>query len=118
MLHWRYFVLDNVQYKSVETFSNFSTMKIFFIFAVYLLAGVLAFDDASKLIKRKRSKRDLIYWNRHSNSVLKYTYKRNIQAIENKTDANDIMEQIRRHLMLINNNQQTSEKSTKPRENP
>ena len=106
MLHLRYFVLDNVQYKSAETFSNFSTMKIFSIFAVSLLAGVLAFDDASKLTKRKRSKRDLIYWNRHSNSVLKYTYKRNIQAIENKNDANDIMEQIRRYLMLKNKNQQ------------
>ena len=73
--------------------------------AVCLLAGTLSVGDGAQ-VKRKRSKRDLIYWNRHSNSVLKYTYKRNLRAIENKDDANNIMEQIRRHLMLKNKNQQ------------
>ena len=106
MLHWQYFLLDNVKYKSVETFLNFSTMKIIFILAVCLLAGILAVGDGAAQVKRNRSKRDLIYWNRHSNSVLKYTYKRNLRAIENKDDANNIMEQIRRHLMLKNKNQQ------------
>ena len=76
MLHWQYFILDNVKYKSVETFLNFSTMKIIFILAVCLLAGILAVGDGAAQVKRKRSKRDLIYWNRHSNSVLKYTYSR------------------------------------------
>lgn len=106
MLHWQYFLLDNVKYKSVETFLNFSTMKIIFILAVCLLAGILAVGDGAAQVKRKRSKRDLIYWNRHSNSVLKYTYKRNLRAIENKDDGNSIMEQIRRHLMLKNKSQQ------------
>lgn len=106
MLYWKCSVLDNIKYKSAETFLNFSKMKFIFILAVYLLAGIYAIDDASAQIKRKRSKRDLIYWNRHSNSVLKYTYKRNLRAIENKDDANDIMEQIRRHLMLQSENQQ------------
>ena len=106
MLHWQLFLLDNVKYKSVETFLNFSTMKIIFILAVCLLAGILAVGDGAAQVKRKRSKRDLIYWNRHSNSVLKYTYKRNLRAIENKDDGNNIMEQIRRHLMLKNKSQQ------------
>ena len=106
MLHRQYFILDNVKYKSVEIFLNFSKMKIIFILAVCLLAGILAVGDGAAQVKRKRSKRDLIYWNRHSNSVLKYTYKRNLRAIENKDDGNNIMEQIRRHLMLKNKSQQ------------
>ena len=105
MLHRQYFLLDNVKYKSIGIFLNFSKMKIIFILAVCLLAGTLSVGDGAQ-VKRKRSKRDLIYWNRHSNSVLKYTYKRNLRAIENKDDANNIMEQIRRHLMLKNKNQQ------------
>ena len=106
MLHRQYFILDNVKYKSVEIFLNFSKMKIIFILAVCLLAGILAVGDGAAQVKRKRSKRDLIYWNRHSNSVLKYTYKRNLRAIENKDDGNKILEQIRRHLMLKNKSQQ------------
>ena len=105
MLHWQYFPLDNVEYKNAGKFLNFSKMKIIFILAVCLLAGILSVGDGAQ-VKRKRSKRDLIYWNRHSNSVLKYTYKRNLRAIENKDDANNIMEQIRRHLMLKNKSQQ------------
>ena len=77
-------------------------MKFIFFLAVYLVGDILAIGDISKELKRNRSKRDLIYWNRQSNSVLKYTYKRKLRVIENADDANDIMKQIQRYLKIKN----------------
>lgn len=90
------------RYKIVETWLNFSKMKFIFFLAVYLVGDILAIGDISKELKRNRSKRDLIYWNRQSNSVLKYTYKRKLRVIENADDANDIMKQIQRYLKIKN----------------
>ena len=73
-------------------------MRIIFILTVCLFGNIFAFNHSSQEMNKTRSKRDLIYWNRASNGVLKYAYKRQLRAIENKDEASDIMDQIRRHL--------------------